>query len=962
MYADNEQECDDIELRYVPDKVCGHNEKFRVNLFWEPEAWGIPATDWPFMALFVANDALSDDLILHITKTSPKASIPCKFFWSQSTDWLIKDSNRFHKLKSLVSRTIRRRNAGSTDHLEVAKRLNGLQEKFRVLNNDALADALLSRLEELDQIRNYWVPEVLSLLLELSDRPVTLSNPQGLDILQPPEEPPPLTWSDIYASEPDEENIWENIDYAADTSDEENVSSSSSDVSIPRIIPQRPKPPAEGFKVPESIFVSSDEGDLLASIKEAQNWRHEININNSASNYSLQISELQVIREVIFMLRGLPTSLFWQVDDSIEVDRRFRLSHASPASFGALLHAFSVIGTHTHLLRMFVKQPQSVQFLQMFQREVEICLSDFDLHLSQTQVRLFNQVDSPIVSLIGFLDTVHGQTRLLVELASLVRTLGSSSSDQPFQCLDLLYDLVCAKQASCEDHEFRRIAKVFFKCFEVYIKPIQTWIETGKLDKELGTFFIVETGKTQDLNTLWSDWFMLAGQAGRLRAPKFLHVAAGKVLTTGKSMIFLEHLGIMPQNIETNRTAKISYDDVFPSGSSPSLLPFGSLLETAFYRVLNINHELASALLRRHLGESCGLWMSLDAVEHIYFGKDISMSAVIDNRIFQLIDKRQQSWNDRYLLTDLAQDTFGQLPFVDPSSLLIRSKRLHPRDFEHQCRSVKVLRTIYIDYVLPWPVANIITKNALRVYQRVSIFLMQIRRAHFVLERSRPVRACDQIVDAETKDDTFGYAIRHHLVWFVNILYSHLTERVISKSVAEMRKSLANAKDVDGMVGVHDAFASLLDEQCLLAQNLTPIHQAVISLLDLCIHFSDIQASRYGEQRYDQFDKSIRSSARPRNSGAFTRHSTHPRESDSGTESDAASSNENSASDDGNTTIVSFLESSYRERLVGVKTKYEQLRSFTVSSLRGVSRVDGNQSWGTLAEKLEWRNERYVTS
>ncbi|OAX78328.1 hypothetical protein ACJ72_07367 [Emergomyces africanus] len=901
------------------------------------------------MALSARVSALTDELIILITNT-----------------------RRFHKLRLLVERTLKQNNAGRTDHLDVARRLDGLQEKFQVLNNDALSDALHSRLEELNQKRSHRAPEALSLLLELSDKPAIYSKVEDLDLLQRPASPLPLTWNDIYASDPptDEEGLWQNIDYAA-LSSEDDLSSVSSGVSIPRIVPQRPKAPLDYYKTPESSFLPVGDEAILLRIQELELWRNKVaDTSQPISDDDLYLTEFQVIRETIFMLQGLPTTLFWLLDGSVEVDRRFRLHHASNIAFGSLLRSFAVLGTQLQVIRQFSKLPQNLQFMQMLQSEVELYLTKFNNTLSNLEAKYSGITESSALSLIRLCSNVHEETYLLRELSDLIHKLSDQSSDEAFQSLDLLYDLVCSKQACGDDMNYQQLARIFFKCFEVYARPIRLWIETGQLDGTLGSFFVSSSGNPlTDLRTLWHEWFILDEIQGQLYAPKFLHPAARKIFTTGKSMIFLRRLGMDPEVLETPKSMNFSYDDICSSDFFSPLLPFPVLLERSFDRLIDANHAFASGLLRKQLDEQCGLWISLEALEYIYLGKDMSLSSIIDHEVFDLIDKGIQSWNDRFFLTELAQGTFGRLACIDPSRLIIRSKQISLRDFEYHCRSVQILKAIAMDYILPWPVANIITKQSLSSYRRVSTLLMQLRRAKFVVERQRLLTSLHAETASEKKDVVLGYSIRHHLLWFLNVLYAHLTQLVICSSTASMKVSLSKAKDVDEMIAAHQSYTSSLEDQCLLSPNLAPVYQAVISLLDLCIHFSDIQISRHGDNQFDLGNsKSLHSSTGRRYRTSGSAHQYDARHSRSRSRDGESSSGEDDGSvddaddsmmiDEGNLTSVSFLETSYRKRLIGVRDKYERLCSFITAGLRGMGRVDGHQSWEILAEKLEWRKSR----
>ncbi|KAL2010689.1 hypothetical protein VTN00DRAFT_6496 [Thermoascus crustaceus] len=873
-------------------------------------------------------------------------------------------TSRFKRLKSRAEATLKAKALGRTDQFAVAKQLEGLQEKLQVFNKDELANALRIRLHELDKQDNRWSPEILSLLIQLSDRPATLSRVDSIELTKPPEPPRPLTWSDLDASGAAycDDNIWEEVDFAAESSDDD-LSTVSSDVSIPRILPQSFKAPQDDFVVAEELFSTGDDEELIAAIKSAQFWDGDNrNADQGGKDYSHFITELQVVRETIFMLQGLPTSLFWRLDYSIEVDRRYGLRHSSSQALFTLLRSFSSIGAKIDALRRFAKTPQSVLYLQTFHRGVEECLCRFDVCLSQMQSEYLSQSQVTAVSLLRLFEDVRRESRLLLLLADLLAKSEADLSNEPFKCLDYLYNLVCTSQAAGDDEDFRYLAKLFFSCFETYIRPMRLWMETGQLDTAQGTFFVSDTRKDNDLRTLWHDWYTLDETAGRLHAPRFLKPAAHKVFTTGKSMIFLRHLNIAPESLDSLEKTSLTFEDICPGEPSSLLLPFSGLLETAFDRLIDANHTITSNLLREQLDQKCGLWISLEALEYIYLCRDMSIYSVIDNKIFELIDRGRGAWNDRFLLTELAQSVLGDLPCVDSSRLIVRSSRGPYRDVNNRSRSVKILRTLSIDYVLPWPVANIITKDAIQTYQRISTFLMQIRRAKYVLEKQRLRKGSGPDAEFEDdEDDALGYGIRHNLLWFINTLYNHLTELVIEITTVSMLKSLSAAKDVDDMITVHRSYMSSLEDQCLLSKSLAPIYQAIIGLLDLCVHFGDIQASRYAENQFDLTNRSFGASIN-RGYSQFSRSQLRRREEASASEEDDDDDDDDDDEGDfdgNNTAAISFLESPYAHRLRNLKEQFERLVAFVAAGLRGVGRVDGQQSWEILAEKLEWRKARF---
>jgi gamma-tubulin complex component 5 len=883
----------------------------------------------------------------------------------------IQDSTSFQNAKARSNIILKEHSPGNrTDPFAVDRHFDGLIEKFRVLNKDDFADSLSVRLSEAESQRISWMPEILSLLQQLSDRPANVAQVPRFSLADSEDSSPALKWTELdpVGSAFAEEDIWAEVDYIRSSSEDE-ASTVSSNVSIPRIIPQSTKPLQEEFEIPEEFIQSGEDEELISTIKTGHFWEYDsAAVREFSESHTRFITELQASREIIFMLQGLPTSLFWQLDNSIAVDRRFALRHASNIAFLQILRSCADTGARLGAVRRFVKSSQSVIFLQTFTRGLETLLHDFDTFLSGLQLRYLSTDQKVTVSLLQLVEEVRTKARVLLLLADLVAQLETAPSSQSFLCLDLLYDLACSNQASGNEDDYKSLAKLFFSCFESYTQPIRVWMETGQLEKGQDTFFVTDIHGGSDLRTLWHDWYSLVETSGRLNAPKFVKPNARKILTTGKSMIFLRNLNILPESLGFENRRPFVFEDICPDDPSLQLLPFSGLLDKAFEDLIATNHQFASNFLRAQLDEQCGLWNSLSALQYIYLCKDITVSSLIDNKIFELIDNGQGVWNDRFLLTELVQSTFGDIACVDPSRLLMRSTRSPYPDGGTQNRSVKILKVLSMDYILPWPVANIIPKSAIAIYQRIFTFLMQIRRAKYILERQRLRKEDDgsEGFRVNIGDDGAGYIIRHSLLWLTNTFYSHFTELIIAMSTADMVKGLAAATDVDAMIAVHEAYMSSLEQQCLLSDNLAPIYKAVISLLDLCVHLADIQSARHGQNRFEKSNRSFHSSSGRRKH--YRRHQHRRRvfndfsDSDDYDDDDDEKSNDEADNDhdhddydEGNTTNISFLESPYSERLTHVREKFERLLAFIVTGLRAVGRIDGQQSWEMLADRLAWR-------
>ncbi|KAK2748530.1 hypothetical protein FQN57_000664 [Myotisia sp. PD_48] len=887
------------------------------------------------MAFSVQVSRLTDELISTIAKVSDK------------------NSSEFKQLKKYTEKALKNSSYLRTNKFEVLKSLDGLQQKFQVVGNDELADALHIRLNELNKELCPLAPEILSLLLLLSDNPATLSAPEDIKTYKPVDFHQPLTWADLKDSEStaEIEDLWKDVDFAAVSSDDD-ISLASSDVSIPKIVPHSSMAASDEFRLPDDLYIDAEDDILVSKIIAS---RIETGSDDDANTGSVfYLTELQVIQELIYMLQGLPVTIFSVQSNQVIPKQNYSLRHSSKQSFGSLLKPFCLIGSSIRSLREFAKRPQNITFMQTFVKEIENLIASFDEFMSNQMVYYSFQIrPSPSISLIHLLHKVQEMARILLDFADLISKLDERPSEN-FLCLDLLYDLACTKQATGQDKAYFQVTRLFLKCFESYSRTVRLWMKSGELDPDSkSSFFITASNHANDLNTLWHRWFTFNDRSGRLYAPNFLHPSSKKIFITGKSMIFLRYLGIIPSELETKNSEFLSYEDICPSNQSSSLYPFSGKLASLFDQFVDSNYTVACSLLKTQLDEKCGLWDCLKALEYIYLGKDYSRSSSLDYRIFESIDRGINSWNDRFLVTELVQQAFSSLDFIDTTRLIGHSSKVPPLWFERYHRSVKILRAISADYMLPWPVANIITKNTISVYKRVSLLLMQIRRAKFTLEKRWFAKLhLPSAQDEEMHTYTLSFGIRHYLLRFLNTLYHYMTEVVISPSTRDMVKDAKESKDVDSMIEIHEAYVASLEGQCLLSNDFAHVHRAIISLLDLCIRFSDTQVAHLIEHHRYQNEQSLL---------GFSQHISNGRKQlgldgniDSDDSDDDGAKMEISMFEAGNVSTISFVDESYRSRLLKTRASFDELHLFIKSELRA-GNGEYQQIREMLADMFDWK-------
>ncbi|KAF2455658.1 Spc98 family-domain-containing protein [Lineolata rhizophorae] len=756
----------------------------------------------------------------------------------------LSSSNRPKEFKYHTDAAVRSLRSSATHHartnqFDVQDHLGGLLEKFAIRNREDLADALDARLKEFAARSTAlrWAPEILALFLELADRPLEKARVEDLEALAPPPLPKELTWADIIAEEPlDEEGIWDDVDYAEPSSDEDvpvkekrRESESSEDEALEQEKDDR--------EIAQSFVVIPDR-TILDDVRKGQFWNQKAQTTHNTmmaenSVGTPSITELQAIREALFIIQGLSSSLFkWDASsDHISSKVEYALSHTGSSSFHALLESLARIASGLFRLRRWVSKAQSVPLLQSFQAAVQCRIRAFDKNITALQKRYLSTEGNPTVSLVEVRTVVEASSKPFLQLADLIER--ALSPQHPFQCLEILFEQTNIARMTGEADCFRFFGEIFFECLQIYLRPIRKWMEHGEVDRTDNLFFVGIADKSTDLASLWHDRYTLRRDAtGAVHAPIFLHPAADRIFTTGKSAVFLKELGHY-EKPSLIQEPPLSFEAVC---DDPWLIsPFTELFEVAFEEWVKSKYSLASFTLRERLYYEFGLGRAIDALEHIYLSKNGSLSLTFFEAIFDKVDRRLASWNDRFLLTELAQGIFGSVDCVDAERLIVRTT---PQKQANK-GSIKALSCIAIDYVLPWPLLNILHRTTLPTYQKLFTLLLQLTRTTTLLAAD-PSLKFDQHVPSGRDNPTRARTLRlrHRLLVFATALCAHVCA-ALAGSAAELRAALTRAADVDALTRAHDAFVARVAERCLVSRRLAPILEAVLGVLEVGCGFGE---------------------------------------------------------------------------------------------------------------------------
>ena len=834
-------------------------------------------------------------------------------------------------------------------------KLAGLDEKFRVLNNEPLADALKVRLETLDKRAHRWRPEILFLLLCLSDRPVENSRIEDLSLSRPSETTHSLTWADIISDDPlTEDSIWDEPDYGDDSSEDALSLSGEESPGIIHDTPSSTIAEDDVSTIATRHIVELDYTGLEA-VEKSQFWRQPLLTREYSEDIQDQrttrrITELQAIRECIFMLFGLPTQLFiyGPKNASIRYNTEYSIEHISPITLEHVLNDFANIGFALNELRQWTETKFSVPLVQTFHYTVECRLQRFQKGSGRIEQRFVAPSNLVVVSLQAVLSEIQMDSSCLLELAALVPHVPPETHGPHHSCLELLYNYACDSQTVGKMESFRYFAQMFFECLQTYLRLVRRWMEEGEIDSDDRTFFVHLANRDCDVSSLWHERYGLRKlPSGSVHGPRFVQTTARMIFNAGKSVTFLKAVGSYEEPEQENNKHQLSYESVCGEDALLCIAPFAEAFPIAFEEWVKRHYHSSSSRLHVQLDQKYGLRKTLDILEYLYFSRDGAVFQNFALGIFDLLERGKDGGNDQFVLTDLARTTFGNVPGLDAQRLKIRTRS--GREEKVRRDSIESdFGTYIIDYAYPWPVANIIRSSTLKTYQRVFALLLRLLHAKFSLLRIK--YSTTTAVNCGTK---LTLSLRHQLLWFVDTVHAYITGTVLATSTAEMRVRLATAEDIDAMTKVHQEYIKHLSAQCLLTSNLEPILQAVRSMLNLCSTFSQAQNAEATKLTLADSRASF---------GSLLDH--YPRGGNilSQATQDRGQDQDSDESDMGNDDDEDIIEDAgrdqripYLERTRQMLEQFNELHRFITAGLRGISRAGGEASWEVLAERLEWK-------
>lgn len=759
----------------------------------------------------------------------------------------------FAGLHDQTLKGLRDQSHARTNQFAVSAKLDGMVEKLEVLNREDLASALQSRLEEL-QAKSRWMPEMLSFLLELSDRPAEKTVLEDVELANGPAiDEKDLTWEDILAEDPlSDSEIWEDVERGYFSSGDDSLEENT-DLTVSTQATWLGD--EDGAAVARLHLVQCDDSLLSATKATRDSWKPV-----QSREKILPLSELIIIREILSMMHGLPTDLFHMdvFSGRISLARRASMATASSHSLYDVLNACVRNGTIINYLRRWDASSQDTPYLQSIQSEIHQHCEKFGRHLEQIEQRYLDWGTKTVVSAIRVQTEVHRAAELLIRLATLIKNASGDAS--PFALLDLLYEETTTSQMTDSPQTFQALASIFLVGLRTYLRPVAAWTKTGSLStKDDGSFFILDSNHNCELGEFWHGHFSIRRRPdGTPSAPKCFVFFTQKIFALGKSRALMRRLGQERDDVSDGHAPLPFFDGILDNLRQDTLMPFTQLLHDRLALWIaevstDCTPQLQSAILHDH-----GLTKTTDALPYIYCSRDgIAFSAFAEALIARApgMGCNNRPWSDQFLLTELAHNIFGGIPGVDADNVYVSATSNEEANTTLAVSTtVQNLAELEIRYKLPWPVQNVTRSSTPVLHSKVFVFLLQVYYASSLIQGH-----LFELRSGEARSGSASKAVlklRQHLLCFTSLMQAYLTTTAHTLH-QQMQDRMLAAEDIDAMAMVWAEHERRLETSLLLTERLGPVRDAIIRILEISELLANTSGSSSVAGLLDQYQRGM---------------------------------------------------------------------------------------------------------
>ncbi|GJJ07361.1 hypothetical protein Clacol_001563 [Clathrus columnatus] len=818
--------------------------------------------------------------------------------------------------------------------------IKGHITKARINVHDVLADAIHNTYSTLKKcmiqpstfgaaIKTSTIPTIVEFLLHLSSSPDKPTLAYALYISQrtdPEQSKVESTWLKILNEEPFEGQHWEGAyglpsgsivktwdsensetDLSFEESDDckyqADTSSGSDD--DPNEIKSRPIPDSLAHKIPSLSNKALENRFTVQKISSLQYWNGmrpqssqdpQFNLNRpwtlgpisdrilkspvTLERALIYIEEIHAIREVLFLLQGLPSVLFNQDNDTVTIVPHWRVSHLTHTAQTSILNVFASSVTVMKYLRSLpseiILSERSPTF-QAFMAGVARQLQKFDTWCSDLETQIGS--DSPLpegsdmeaTSLLQFRHQLEKRISHIFDDLSRVKHMWESrpaTTKFPGQIINALWQCLKLRQTFQDQVTIQALWEVLKTTVEPLWLNLGQWLKNGipiDLGLEEGESKLIPTWNVGEcfirINPLidaaasdfWEAKYTLQRNPAHAEmvenpVPSFLVDIANDILAAGKAVGLIRAMNL----------SHLLKSDWFESWGTFEAATSAILnqeidvhIQQTVFNILMTPCRTAQNILSRVLIDESHLWKHLGNMEAICLMTRGDVMGQFSERLFRKMDSSHYAWHDYHFVNAAFRDITKMDRSINPSLVTFSYKTNRDRKLD---RTIAAIDGLTVEYVVPFPLVYLFGSESSASYSSLFCFLLQIQRSKFVLDQISLNKVNTQFSKERPFLTTF-YLIRWKLSSFINVNKMH----VIDVSIQQFHSSLLSATSLDEMINLHRMHLKRLLHCVFLQENVrdstcfefatecvyktSALHRAILSILNLSLRLNDCLGS-----------------------------------------------------------------------------------------------------------------------
>ncbi|EPS66946.1 hypothetical protein M569_07824, partial [Genlisea aurea] len=167
-----------------------------------------------------------------------------------------------------------------------------------------------------------------------------------------------------------------------------------------------------------------------------------------------------------------------------------------------------------------------------------------------------------------------------------------------------------------------------------------------------------------------------------------------------------------------------------------------------------------------------------------------------------------------------------------------------PRKVRGQSSGMDALDPLKFTYKVSWPHELIVNSEALRKYNQVMIFLLKVKRAKYVLEKSRKWMWKNR---GSAKSNRH-WLLEQKLLHFVNAFHQYVMDRVYHNAWRELCEGVTAAGSLDEAMEAHESYLQSILRQCFVVPDKLGglIASRISGILGLALELYSVQQTLNG--------------------------------------------------------------------------------------------------------------------